>query len=348
MAGAGGGAGRRGRARSLPRPPAVAAVLQQVAAFSRRHSLFQPGQHVLVAVSGGPDSICLLHALVRLERLLRIRAACFHFDHGLRPDSARDGAYVARQARSLGVRFLLSRARTSPARGESVEAWARTERYAAIDDALEALGGGVAAVAHTADDQAETVLLALLRGASIDGLAGMRPYARPVVRPLLGTSRSQTEAFCRALRLRPIRDPMNADPRYLRAAARTRLLPFAEDALGRNVRPAIVDTAGRLRLDADLLDRLADQAAHEAVAMDGEDVLLDVWMLGTLDPALRSRVIVRGLVSSGLSPESSHVDAVAALVGATPGRRASLPGPLIARRERGYVRLSRPSPGTGR
>src|SRR5689334_20714731 len=100
-------AGPGGTARSLPRPPAVAAVLRSVTAFSRRHALFEPGQQVLVAVSGGPDSICLLHALVRLRRLLRIRPACFHFDHGLRPDSGREAAYVARRARLLGVPFVL-------------------------------------------------------------------------------------------------------------------------------------------------------------------------------------------------------------------------------------------------
>jgi tRNA(Ile)-lysidine synthase len=340
-------AGAARRPGNLPRPPTVARVLQQVVAHSRRHDLFGASEQVLVAVSGGPDSLCLLHTLVRLRRLLRIRPACFHFDHRLRAESHRDAVYVARQARALGVPFLLREARTSPAKGESVEAWARTERYAALDLALEELGGGVAAVGHTADDQAETVLLALLRGSGLEGLAGMRPMNRPVVRPLLGTTRADTVAFCRALRLRPRHDPMNEDPRYMRPGLRLLVLPFLEEALGRNPRPAIVGTAERLRQDAELIERLAGQGFHEALAQDGEDLLLDTWVLSSLDPALRSRVLQRALLALGMVPEADHVEALASLVQGRSGRRWHLPGALLARREKGYLRLSRPSPGAG-
>src|SRR6266496_5609841 len=132
----------------LPRPPAVARVLQKVTAAARRHRMFEPGSRVIVAVSGGPDSICLLHSLVRLERLFRIEVTGFHFDHRLRPDSPRDAGYVDGQCRKLGVPFVLRQAQSRPRRGESIEAWARTVRYQALTDLLEELGGGVVAVAH--------------------------------------------------------------------------------------------------------------------------------------------------------------------------------------------------------
>src|SRR5207245_3138756 len=220
---------------ALPRPPAVARVLRRVTATVRRSRMFEPGSRVVVACSGGPDSLCLLHAMVRLRRLFRLELACFYFDHALREGSTRDAAYVRGQARRLGIPVFERRASSRPARGESVEAWARTVRYAALKEVLEELGGGVAAVAHTADDQAETVLLALLRGGGLEALAGMPPVARPIIRPLLDVTREETVAFCRALGLRPRRDPMNEDPRFMRVSLRTRVIPDIERGLGRGV-----------------------------------------------------------------------------------------------------------------
>jgi len=110
------------------RPPAVARVLERVTATVRRHGLVAPGETVLVSVSGGPDSTCLLEALWRLRRLLRIRLAVFHFDHRLREGSAADAAYVRRASARLGVPFHLVEAVSSPARGASVEAWAHDVR----------------------------------------------------------------------------------------------------------------------------------------------------------------------------------------------------------------------------
>src|SRR4029450_10381708 len=126
----------------LPRPPAVARVLHKVTATARRHVMFDPADHVVVAVSGGPDSMCLLHSMVRLQRLLRVRVTGFHFDHRLRKGSEGDARYVERQCGKLDVPFVLRQARSRPRRGESVEAWARIVRYEGLTGAGEGLGGG--------------------------------------------------------------------------------------------------------------------------------------------------------------------------------------------------------------
>lgn len=328
------------------RPPAVARVLERVSATARRHHMFASDSMVVVAVSGGPDSVCLLHALHLLRRLLRIRVACFHFDHRLRANSKADAEYVRRMAARLGAPFHLRVAESGPAKGESPEAWGRTARYGALFRVAEELEASAAAVAHTSDDQAETVLLALLRGGGIEALAGMEPVSRPVVRPLLDVTREETDAFCRALRLRPRRDPMNEDPAFLRAAVRARVIPTLEKAVGRGVRPTLVRTAGHLREDAALLRDLADDAAKVVVVPDADvDVrALRAAELADLPMPLASRIVRTVLKELGVLPEAAHVEAVVGLAEARRGARISLPEGLIAVREREYVRLSRPSP----
>src|SRR5262249_34440151 len=157
----------------------------------RAGGMTAPGSTVLAAVSGGPDSLCLLHALCRLRRLLRIQVTCFHFDHGLRPGSERDTTFVRRQAEGLGVAVVPGRAAGRPRRGASVEAWARSVRYAALERARTVVGADVAATGHTLDDQAETVLLAALRGGGLEAMAGIRPVAPGLIRPLLDVRRAE-------------------------------------------------------------------------------------------------------------------------------------------------------------
>jgi tRNA(Ile)-lysidine synthase len=319
-------------------------VLEHITATARRYKMFDRGSRVLVAVSGGPDSLCLLHALVRLRRLLAIDPICFHFDHALRKGSGEDAEYVRRQARRLGIAFVLRRATSRPARGESVEAWARTVRYDALTEVIEDLGGGVAAVGHTADDQAETVLLALLRGGGLEAISGMKPVSGPLVRPLLETRREETEAFCRSIGLRPRRDPMNERAAFMRVGIRTRVIPRLERALGRNVRSTLVRSATLLRRDAEFLDQVASATRPEVVAANRSDeVLLRRDRLAALAPAIAGRIVRRVMLDLGALPEAGHVDAVIGLTDARPGQHIALPGGLLARREREYVRLSRPS-----
>jgi tRNA(Ile)-lysidine synthase len=308
--------------------------------------MFAPGGLALVAVSGGPDSVCLLHALHTLRRLLRLRLAVFHFDHGLRPGSAADAEYVKRLAARLELPFFLRQAQSRPRRGESPEAWARTVRYRALFEVVEESEATAAAVGHTADDQAETVLLALVRGGGIEALSGMDPVSPPVVRPLLDVTRRQTQAFCRALRLRPRQDPMNEDPAYLRAALRGLVIPTIEQQVGRGVRSAIVRTASLLRDDAALLESLADEAAGEALVLIDEpspERHLRVEVLMGLAKPIARRVVRRAVMGLGVLPQAAHVDAILDLASGRSGRRVSLPEGLIATRDWEYVRLSRPS-----
>lgn len=341
------------------RPPAVARVLERTTGTIRRHEMLPPGRAVLVACSGGPDSICLLHSLHRLRRLLRVRLEVFHFDHRLHRVSREHAAYVRRQATRMRLPFHLREARDGPAGGESPEAWARLARYAALTEVATERGIERAAVAHTRDDQAETVLLGLIRGGGLEAVAGMAPVATvpplglTVVRPLLDVTRDEVEAFCRALRLRPREDPTNRDPRFLRNRVRHRALPRLERDLDRGLRATLARVAGRVREDAAYLDEVASAAAREVVEVDEGQVRMRVARLQALLPPVASRVardalrVAATMAGSWTADvEAAHVEALLDLARGRPGRSVDLPGPLKARRDREYVRLTPAGEGT--
>ena len=330
------------------RPPAVARVLTQVTATIREHEQVAPGDLVLVAVSGGPDSLCLVHALVDLRRLFRMRLAIFHFDHRLRTDSGADAAYVRRVGERLALDVHVRTAEGAPAKGESVESWATARRWQAANDVRTELGASAIAEGHTLDDQAETVLLNLVRGTGIEGLAGIDPGGRGTrhIEPLLDVNREQVEAFCRALHLRPRRDPMNEDRRYLRAAIRHDVLPMLEDATGRGVKASIARTADTIRRDRDELwqrtARVYDEIAEES---DGE-VRFDAAGLRELPDPVARRVIRFGAyrvlsVDVPAPWTKDGIEAVLDLARGRAGRRRDLADGRVARRDRAHVVVER-------
>lgn len=328
----------------MRRPPAVARVLERVTATARAHQMFLPGETVLVAVSGGPDSVCLVHALVDLRRLLRVDLGVFHFDHRLRSGSAEDAGYVGRTADRLHLPFFLRVAETQPEQGESVEDWAHRARLGALALAMREAGAVRGALAHTVDDQAETVLLALIRGGGLDAVAGIRPAQGPFVRPLIEVSRAEVEAFCRARHLRPRLDPTNRDTRLLRNAVRLKVLPALERAVGRDVRPTLARSAALLRRDADELERRATEALVELLEEEPEGVRLPATTFDTLPGAISSRVARAAVYRCGVVPTQDDVDAILDLAAGRPGRRRDLTGGLLAVRDREYVSISRTSP----
>jgi tRNA(Ile)-lysidine synthase len=329
---------------SARRPPAVARVLGRVTKTVRTHALFAPGDLVVVSVSGGPDSVCLLYSLWHLRRLLKIRIVAFHFDHRLRPDSAADAAYVRRACARLGVVLHERAADEGPSKGRSVEAWATVARGNAANDVRRSIGAVAVAEGHTMDDQAESVLLNLVRGTGLEGLAGIHPGGpgTALAQPLLDVTRDEVEAFCRSLGLRPRRDPMNEDPRYLRAAIRHRVLPGLERGTGRGVRDAIVRTASIVRGDLDEIRATTVDAYREVVELHAEEIRFDAHALREMYPARAGRVIRLAIynlhASDWAAPWSKEaIEAVLDLARGRPGRRRDLPHGASARRDRDRV-----------
>lgn len=266
----------------MDRSSALTPLRAAVTAFARRH----PADRWCVGLSGGADSLALTAVAAALKPTVALIV-----DHGLQTGSADVAATAAAQARQLGCvdAQVIS---VDVGTDGGPEAAARTARYVALDAAR---GETPVLLAHTLDDQAETVLLGLGRGSGPRSIAGMRVWDPPWGRPLLEVRRADTEAVCAELGLTPWQDPHNTDPRYTRVRLRTEVLPLLEDVLAGGVAQALARTAAALREDNDALDALA--AEHLAALRDGEG--LTVAGLEDLPAALRRRVIRGWLLSVG-------------------------------------------------
>jgi tRNA(Ile)-lysidine synthase len=196
--------------------------------------LVGPGETVLVAVSGGPDSMALLHVLATLARSLRFRVVAHGVDHGLREEAKDELAVAAGLARTLGVQF--STTRVDVGRGPNLMARARRARFEALREALGRAGGTVIATGHHADDRAETVLIRLLRGSGPAGLGALPARSSDLIRPLIRARRTDVMAHLERHGVPFSLDPTNRDPRFLRTRVRHELLPILQ-----SVSPAIVD-----------------------------------------------------------------------------------------------------------
>ncbi|QGF23929.1 tRNA lysidine(34) synthetase TilS [Raineyella fluvialis] len=232
-------------------------------------------------------------------------------------------------------------------RTDGLEAAARNARYAAFCEALVASGAGEVLLGHTRDDQAETVLLGLVRGSGARSLAGIAPRRGPYVRPLLDLTRATLRECCRENDLAWWEDPFNADERFARVRIRHRVLPVLEDAFGGDgsVAAALARTAALARVDADFLDALAEAAEEDVVVGAGE---LDCAELAFLPEALRSRVVRRWLVRAGaVEPGAVHVGAVCRLVTHWHGQKGvDVPGVHVVRRA-GNLSAESAAPGDG-
>lgn len=270
--------------------PIVSRVLNDV----QRHALIAPGDTVVVAVSGGADSLCLLYVLHALMPRLACHLHVAHLDHALRPASADDAAFVAARSAALGLRCTVERrdvATLGRERRLSVETAARTARYAFLRTVAAELGATTIATGHTLDDQAETLLLRLARGSGLNGLAGMRPRRDDVIRPLLEISHAETSAYCAALGLQPRDDESNHSPAHDRNRVRHEALPRLA-AIQPAATANIARAARLLAADLALVERLAGRALDDAVTRrDGDRITLSVARWSTAEPELRPHML---------------------------------------------------------
>ncbi|MFF2271584.1 tRNA lysidine(34) synthetase TilS [Agromyces sp. NPDC058136] len=300
-----------------------------------------PRPLVLVALSGGADSLALAAATAFEAPRAGIAAGAVIVDHGLQPGSAEVAERAAATARELGLDPVVVRRVTVGVEG-GPEASARHARYAALDEVARETGATLVLLGHTLDDQAETVLLGLARGAGAASLSGMAPVSGRYARPLLGIRRATTRQACLDAGLEPWDDPHNVDPAYARVRVRERVLPVLEAELGPGIAEALARTAEQLREDDTAFAEQIDEFIEEICEPAEAGIAVSVAALAANPAALRQRII-RHVVASefGVSLSRTQTLEVARLATDWHGQGPiDLPGGALATRAGGHLVFS--------
>ncbi len=314
--------------------PSVAAVRLAV---RRSIAGVDPGRVVVVACSGGADSLALLAATVFEARKPGVRVVGATVDHGLQEGSDAQAARVVEQMAALGVDETLAATVRVEGQGLGPEAAARQARYAVLEQVGDRFDAAAVLLGHTRDDQAETVLLGLARGSGGRSLAGMRRSFGRFVRPLLDVSRDDTVTACQVEGIDYWDDPHNADPGYARVRVRRTVLPVLEEQLGPGIATTLARTADQLRDDMDLLDDVAEAAYADLAGLPVDGLLAQ-------PTSIRRRVLRLAAVAAGCPPSElihEHVLAIDALLTDWHGQRwVDLPGRVRCARADGHLVFS--------
>lgn len=320
----------------------------------KQHKLIQDGEGIVVGISGGPDSVCLLHLLHSLSDELKIRLFAVHINHMLRgEESEADEHYVRRFCAELGIPLFVDREDVkglSLKKGISLEEAGRQVRYDRFSRYVEKTGASKIAVAHNRNDQAETVLMNLMRGCGIDGLKGMEYCSGRIIRPLLDIGRDDIEAYCREYSLDPRTDSSNLTGVYMRNRVRLELIPYMEKLYGCDIIESINRMTLLLKDDSHFLEASAADSFNKCIAGCGDGtVILSISEITGLHPALQKRVVrlaIKAVKGNLKEIESSHVESILEICsrGKT-GAQVCLPAGLAAVRSYGMLKLQRAESG---
>jgi tRNA(Ile)-lysidine synthase len=308
-------------------------LVEKVARTIERYGMVCPGDRVLIGISGGPDSVALVHALLEFGRRESIELGLAHLNHQLREDAGSDEAFCRELARQMGLRFTSERVDVvgeARRHGNSIEEQARILRYRFLERTARKWGSARIAVGHTLDDQAETFLLRLFRGSGTTGLSAIRPVVdQRLIRPLLEVRRSEVLGFLHSRDLTYRLDPSNLDCTIPRNQVRHQTLPFLEKQHNPGLAPTLARTAALLRDEEDWMEEAAARAIREMSRTEADRLWLPVEGLRGAHPALRRRLVRQAISMTkgdlrGLTHR--HVeDVLGLLASGKSGRRLCLP-----------------------
>ncbi len=311
-------------------------MLAEVENFCRKNHLAAAGDFLLLACSGGPDSLALLHVFLRLREKWRFRLCCVHFEHGIRAGASKeDAAFVADFCKRHALEFRMEAADVpgwAAARHKSLETAARELRYAFFQRVCDELGADAIVTAHHADDQAETVLMHLLRGTGPEGLTGMLPRRGRIIRPFLGTTRTQIEAYCAVYGLQPRHDATNDLADCTRNRLRLELLPELRRSFNPEIAASLCRLAAVMKDENDYLQQVTEQLAQELVLHQNGRWELQLSGCKHLQPALQRRLF-RWILAQCSAAEIgfTHLESLRELIGkGITGKAMDLPGRVRA------------------
>ena len=334
-------------------------MLTRVRHTIKAHRMFARGESVLAAVSGGADSVVMLRVLAALKEELSLDLTVFHLNHNLRgAEAAADLAFVRRLAKHLSIPFEGRKLKAGEldTGSVSVQEAAREARYRHMREVARKCGAKKIALGHTSDDQAETVLLRLVKGGGSSGLAGIPPVRGRFVRPLIDVTREEVEEYARAGKIRYRTDSSNLVPKYLRNDIRLNLIPYLKANFNPNITASLVRLSAILRADADFIDREAeaalDRALIEKPSAGKGVVVLDRKFLASFHDALKARVLMKAiwLLTGESDIYNAHIISSIKLIGGRkPNASINLPGGLEVRRvyDRVVIGTAQPQADTG-
>lgn len=305
----------------------------------KEYGMLQKGDGVVVGVSGGPDSIALLHLLYRFKEHYGIELVAAHLNHNFRPGEAeKEAEYVKEFCVQRDIPCIVEFCdvpRMAEEEGLSMEQAGRKARYSFFNRVMDQKGFNKIATGHNLNDQVETVLMKFIRGAGMEGLAGIHPVRGNIIRPFLEVPRLLIERYCEEHRLNPAIDKSNLSPIYHRNKVRLQLLPLLREQYNKNIENVIISTAQILRDENDYLNRAALEELEGAViSYERDELVLDLEVLRRLHIAILRRVLrqaVRKLKGNTLNIEYSHIKALCSVIHTgAPGSQVQMPEGMTA------------------
>lgn len=311
-------------------------MIEKVFKLIQQHKMIEKDDTVVVGLSGGADSICLLHILCEVRKQLRIKLIAIHVHHGLRGEFAdRDATFAQKACAELDVDFELfirDVQRIANENGLSLEEAGRKVRYEIFEEVASRQDQSKVAVAHHMNDQAETLLFNIIRGTGLKGLGGMKAIRGCIIRPLLTCSRAEIELYLNAGKLRWIEDGSNESREYARNKIRLDMIPYIEKNLNRNFVSQITDMGRLLTMDEDCLSEMAQIFYDQNMICQKDRLKVNREALSSLHVAIRSRVyrqVILKLLGNINNYEDKHLNIIDELIGKNTGKKVILPQGLM-------------------
>lgn len=275
-------------------------IFEKVLGTINKYNLIEDGDKIVLGLSGGPDSVCLLHILYRLKEKMNIEVYAAHLNHQIRGlEAQKDALYISQICEDLGITSFVKAINVPEyckEQGVSLEEGARTLRYEMFEEIKQKTKSNKIAIGHNRNDQAETVLMRIMRGTGLQGLRGIE-YIRDnkIIRPILDIERSEIEAYCEKYELNPRIDKTNLESIYTRNKIRLELIPYMKDNFNPNVIESIVRMTNSLKSDSDYIDLEAERSFKEVSTLKEDSVEISLPKYSNLHNAIKVRVLRRGI-----------------------------------------------------